>query len=168
MYWLISGKLIYFIMYMTWYILIRLSNKPFWILNLVTIQKIYILFSILPFDRIMSKIFLLPESLVSSTEHVMSLGGSEKSLFILVEVGKIKVVGIHWYKLGIYTGTWLYRNTGLVASISEPVFPLLSIGYSFRYIFSPKYFKMYEVYVFCGEQGRKLERQLLFCFCSFA
>ncbi len=23
---------------------------------------------------------------------------------------------------------------------------------------------MHEVYVFCGEQGRKLERQLLYCF----
>ncbi len=64
----------------------------------------------------------------------------------------------------LYTGTRLYRNTGLVASISEPIFPLLSIRYSFRYIFSPKYFKMHEVYVFCCEQGRKPERQLLFCF----
>ncbi len=64
----------------------------------------------------------------------------------------------------LYTGTRLYRNTHLVASISELVFPLLSIRYSFRYILSPKYFKMHEVYVFCGEQGRKLERQLLFCF----
>ncbi len=57
--------------------------------------------------------------------------------------------------LVLYTGTRLYRNTDLVASISEPVFPLLSIRYSFWYIFSPKYFKM---------QGWKLERQLLFCF----
>ncbi len=64
--------------------------------------------------------------------------------------------------LVLYTGTRLYRNTGLVASISEPVFPLLSIRYSFWYIFSPKYFKMHEIYIFCGEQGRKLERQLLF------
>ncbi len=62
----------------------------------------------------------------------------------------------------LYTGTRLYRNTGLVASRSEPVFSLLSIRYSFRYIFSPKYFKMHEVYVFCGEQGPKLERQLFF------
>ncbi len=67
-------------------------------------------------------------------------------------------------QLGLYTATQLYRNTGLGASISEQVFPLLSIRYSFQYIFSPKYFKMHEVYVFCGEQGRKLERQLLFCF----
>ncbi len=66
--------------------------------------------------------------------------------------------------VGLYTGTRLYRNTGLVALISELVFPLLSIRYSFRYIFSPKYFKMHEVYVFCSEQGQKLERQLLFCF----
>ncbi len=29
---------------------------------------------------------------------------------------------------------------------------------------SVKYFIMHEVYVFCSEQGRKLERQLLFCF----
>ncbi len=43
------------------------------------------------------------------------------------------------YPLVLYTGTRLYRNTGLVALISEPVFPLLSIRYSFRYIFSPKY-----------------------------
>ncbi len=63
----------------------------------------------------------------------------------------------------LYTSTWLYRNTGPVASISEMVFPLLSIRYSFIYIFSPKYFKMHEVYVFCSEQGRKLECQLLFC-----
>ncbi len=33
--------------------------------------------------------------------------------------------------LVLYTGTRLYRNTGLVASISEPVFQLLSIRYSF-------------------------------------
>ncbi len=66
--------------------------------------------------------------------------------------------------LVLYTGTRLYHNTGLVPSISEPVFPLLSSRYSFRYIFSPKYFKMHEVYVFCGQQGRKLERQQLFCF----
>ncbi len=38
--------------------------------------------------------------------------------------------------LGLYTGTRLYRNTSLVASMSEPVFPLLSIWYSFRYILS--------------------------------
>ncbi len=63
----------------------------------------------------------------------------------------------------LYTSTCLYRNTSLVASISEPVFPLFSIRYSFRYIFSPKY-TMHEVYIFCGEQGRKLKRQLLFCF----
>ncbi len=69
-----------------------------------------------------------------------------------------------WFKLVLYTGTRLYRNTGLVALISEPVFPLLSIRYSFRYIFSLKCFKMHEVYVFCGEQGQKLECQLLFCF----
>ncbi len=32
-------------------------------------------------------------------------------------------------------------------------------------IFSvPNYFKMYEVYVFCGEQCQKLEHLLLFCF----
>ncbi len=68
------------------------------------------------------------------------------------------------YVVVLYTGTRLYCNTGLEASISEPVFPLLSIRYSFRYIFGPKYFKMHEVYVFCGEQGWKLERQLLFCF----
>ncbi len=54
----------------------------------------------------------------------------------------------HW-TLVLYTGTRLYRNTGLVASISGLVFPLLSIRYSFRYIFRPKYFKMHEVYVFC-------------------
>ncbi len=64
----------------------------------------------------------------------------------------------------LYNGTRLYCNTGLVPSISEPVFPLLSIQYSFRYIFSPKYFKMHEVYVFCSKQGQKLEHQLLFCF----
>ncbi len=47
--------------------------------------------------------------------------------------------------LVLYTGTRLYHNTGLVASISEPVFALLSMRYSFRYIFSPKYIKMHEV-----------------------
>ncbi len=50
----------------------------------------------------------------------------------------------------LYTGTQLYSNTGLVASISQPVFPLLSIRCSFWYIFSPKYFKIHEVYVFWG------------------
>ncbi len=75
------------------------------------------------------------------------------------------IYGSNIFQLVLYIGTQLYRNTGLVASILEPFFfPLLSNRYSFRYIFSPKYFKMHEVYVFCGEQGRKLERQLLFCF----
>ncbi len=66
--------------------------------------------------------------------------------------------------LVLQTGTRLYLNNGLVPSISEPVLPLLFIRYSFQYIFNPKYFKMNEVYVFCSEQGRKLERQRLFCF----
>ncbi len=73
----------------------------------------------------------------------------------------ISMLNYHLW-LVLYTGTRLYRNTGLVASISELVFPLLSIRYSFRYIFSPKYFKIHEVYVFCGEQCRKVERQLFF------
>ncbi len=61
----------------------------------------------------------------------------------------------------LYTGTLLYRNTSLVASISEPVFPLLSI----RYIFSPKYFKMHEVYTyFVVNKVENLNVQLLFCF----
>ncbi len=36
-----------------------------------------------------------------------------------------------WTHIGLYTGTRLYRYTGLVALTSEPVFPLLSIQYSF-------------------------------------
>ncbi len=43
--------------------------------------------------------------------------------------------------LMLYTGTGLYRNTGFAASISESVFPLLSIQFSFWYNFSWKYFK---------------------------
>ncbi len=64
----------------------------------------------------------------------------------------------------LYNGTRLYHCNDLVASMSEPVSSLLSIRYSFWYIISRKYFKMHEVYVFSGEQGRKLEYQLLFCF----
>ncbi len=85
-------------------------------------------------------------------------------LIICIRLSTDHHIGACEITVALYTGTRLYRNTGLVALISEPVFPLLSIRYSFRYIFSPKYFKMHEGYVFCGEHGRKLECQLLFCF----
>ncbi len=62
----------------------------------------------------------------------------------------------------LYTGTQLYRNTSLVPSISDPVFPLLSFRYSFRYIFSQNTLKCIKSTSFAVNKVANLN--INFCF----
>ncbi len=62
------------------------------------------------------------QSIFVNCEHTMDL------LMLIIYISTL-----HWYLI--------IPNNGFVATISELVFPLLSIQYSFKYIFNPQYFK---------------------------